>query len=138
DSRELPELVRGRPGERQITFLRQHQQHVLIRQQHELAVAVASVLPLALAVLQVDAREKAAVEAEGMTFVNDEVVEIGLQSDRGPALFDGPSARSVPDRDTTHADFGAAEPGAAADEDVTVRSHRRLHDAVARPRVLPE
>ena len=54
----------------------------LIGQQHELAVAVASVLPLAPAVLQVDAREKAAVKAERMAFVNDEVVELGLQPDR--------------------------------------------------------
>src|SRR5439155_19499126 len=60
------------------------------------------------------------------------------QPDPDPALFDGPSARSVPDRDSAHAHFGAAEPGAAADEDVTVRSHGRLYDAVARPRVLPE
>src|SRR5205814_9320089 len=114
ESRELSELVCGRPDERQLTFLRQHQQQVLIRQQHDLAVAVASVLPLALAVLQVDARETAAVEAESMAFVDDEVVEVGLQPDRGPALLDGPSAGSVPDRDTTHAS-APAEPGAAPD-----------------------
>src|SRR5207248_11305393 len=57
ESRELPELVWGRPDERQLTLLREHQQQVLIRQQHELTVAVPSVLPLALAVFQVDARE---------------------------------------------------------------------------------
>jgi len=45
------------------------QQQVLVGQQNELAVAAASALPLALAVLEVDAREDAAVEAEGMAFV---------------------------------------------------------------------
>ena len=33
----------------------------------------------ALPVLEVDAREDATVEAEGMAFVNDEVVEVRLQ-----------------------------------------------------------
>ena len=70
--------------------------------------------------------------------MDDKVVEVGLQPDRGPALFNGPSAGLVPDRDTAHAGSGAAEPGAAADEDVAVRSHGRLHNAVARPPVLPE
>src|SRR5262249_33884778 len=79
ESRELRELVRGRPDKSQLTPLRQHQQQVLVSQQDELAVAVASALPLALAVLEVDAREDVAVEAVGMTLVNDEVVEVGLQ-----------------------------------------------------------
>src|SRR2546428_4570536 len=48
--RELPELVRGRRDQRQLTLLRQHQQQVLVGQQEELAAAVASALPLALAV----------------------------------------------------------------------------------------
>ena len=69
---ELGELVGSRPDQRQLTLFRQHQQQVLVGQQDELAVAVASALPLALAVLEVDAREDAAVEAEGMAFVNDE------------------------------------------------------------------
>src|SRR5207247_10047436 len=47
-------------------------------------------------------------------------------------------AESVPARETAHADFGAAGPGAAADEDASVRGHGRLHYAVARPPVLPE
>ena len=67
-------------------------------------MAVASALPLALAVLEVDAREDAAVEAEGMALVNDEVVEVRLQPARRPALLDGPSGRSVRDRDAAHAD----------------------------------
>ena len=50
-------------------------------------MAVASALPLARAVLDVDAGEDTAVEAEGMAVVNDEIVEIGLQPDRCPALL---------------------------------------------------
>src|SRR6266404_1280447 len=100
--RDLFELVRGRRDHRQLAFLRQHQQHVLVGQQDELAVAVASAFPRALAVLEIDAREDAAVKAEGMTIVNDEVVEVGLQPDRAPALFDGPSAGSVCDRDAAN------------------------------------
>ncbi|MBI3679171.1 MAG: response regulator transcription factor, partial [Acidobacteria bacterium] len=97
DPRELLELVDGRSDQRQLTLLRHHQQQVLVGQQDELPLAVASALPLALAVLEVDAREYGAVEAEGMAIVNDEVVEVGLQPFRRPALFDGPSAGSVRD-----------------------------------------
>src|SRR5436309_8853006 len=71
ESRDLGELVGGRPDQRRLTLLRQHQQQVLVGKQDELAVAVASAFPLALAVLEVDAREDVAVEAEGMVFVND-------------------------------------------------------------------
>src|SRR5713226_5656951 len=67
--RELFELVWSCADERQLTFLRQHQQQVLIGQQEDLAVAVASALPLARAVVEVDAGEDVAVEAEGMAFV---------------------------------------------------------------------
>src|ERR1017187_3814906 len=98
EPRELRELIGDRPDQRQLTLFRQHQKQVLIGQQDELAVAVASALPLALAVLEVDAREDAAVEAEGIAIMNDEVVEVGLQPIRGPALFDGPSAGSTRDR----------------------------------------
>jgi len=102
-----------------------------------LTVAVAPALPHALAVLQVDTCEDAAVEAEGMAVVNDEVVEVGLQPGRRPALFGGPAAGSAGDRDAAH----AGSPGAAqgAHQDVAIRGHGRLHDAgVRRPRVLPE
>src|SRR5438034_9434293 len=98
ESRELFEFVWGRRDQRQLTLLRQHQQQILVGQQHELAVAVSSALPFALAILEVDARQNAAIEAEGMALVNDEVVEIRLQPDRCPELFSGPSARSVRDR----------------------------------------
>ena len=131
EPRELYELVGGRIDQRQLTFFRHYQQQVLVGQQDDLAVAVASALPLALAVLEVDARENAAVEAVGMTIMNDEVVEVGLQPVRGPALFGSPSAGSVRDRD-------AANAAIRADQDIAIRGHGRLHDGEAWPRVLPE
>src|SRR2546426_3815053 len=121
EARELLELVGRRLDQRQLPVLRQHQQQILGWQQHELAVAVASALPRALAVLEIDAREDAAVEAEGMALVNDEVVEIGLQPGRGPALFDGPSAGAVCDRDAARAALRAGD-----DQDAAVRGQGRL------------
>ena len=76
---EFRELVGGRANQRRLTLLRQHQQHVLVGRQDELPAAVASAFPLALAVLDVDAREDVAIEAVGMALVNDEVAEVGLQ-----------------------------------------------------------
>src|SRR5215213_4887533 len=72
EPRELRELVGGRLDQRQLTFVRQHEQQVLVGQQDELAGAVVSALPLAFAVFEADTREDAAVEAEGMAIVNDE------------------------------------------------------------------
>src|SRR5262249_11545496 len=79
EPRQLPELVGRRSDQRQLALLRQHQQHVLVRQQDELTVPVASALPLARAVIEIDAREGAAVKTEGVALVNDEIVEVGLQ-----------------------------------------------------------
>jgi hypothetical protein len=87
EPRELLELVGSRSHQRQLTLLRQHQQQVLVGQQDELAVAVPSALPPAIAILEVDAREDAAVEAEGMALVDDEVIEVGLQPGRAPSAF---------------------------------------------------
>src|SRR2546428_7720322 len=64
--RELRELVRRRPDQRKLALFREHKQHVLVGQQDELAMAVTPALPLASAVLEIYAREDAAVEAEGM------------------------------------------------------------------------
>ena len=98
---------------------------------------VASALPLAPAVGEIDAGEEAPVEAVGMALVNDEIVEVGLQPNRRPALFDGPSRGSMRDRDAAHADF-PADSGAAAEQEVAAREYGRLHDAVAFPWVVPE
>ena len=103
EPRELRELIGCRPHERKLTLLRKHQQQVLVGQQDELAVAIASALPVKVAVLEVDARDAAACESEGMAIVNDEVVEVGVQPVRGPALLDGPSAGSVRDCNASHA-----------------------------------
>src|SRR5271157_944683 len=103
EPRELAELAGVRGDQRQLAFLRQHQQQVLIVQEQELTVAVASAFPLALAVLEVHAGEDAAVEAEGIAIVNYEVVEVGLQPERRPAILDGPSGGSVADREAAHA-----------------------------------
>ena len=92
------ELVGRGADQRQLAFFRQHQQQILVGQQNELTVAVASALPLARAILEIDAREDVAVEAEGMALVNDEVVEVRLQPGRRPALFDIPSAGFLRDR----------------------------------------
>src|SRR3990172_4745580 len=136
EPRELPELVGGRIDERQLPLLRQHQQQALIAQQEELAVAVASTLPLELAALEVDACEDAAVEAEGMALVNDEVVEVGLQPDRGPAFFEGQSPGFVRHREAARADSPRGARGVY--QEVAVRDEGRLHDAEARPRMLPK
>src|ERR1700676_1169801 len=125
ESRNLRELVGGRPDQRQLTLLRHHQQQILIGQQDELAAAVASALPLAGAVLEVDAREGAAVEAVGMVPVYDEVVEVGTQPVRRPALADGPAAGPV--RDPEAADAEPAGAAGRADQDVAARDQRRLH-----------
>src|SRR5262245_56087830 len=69
ESRELFEPIGSRTDERQLTFLRHDQQHVLVRQQHQLAVAVASTLPLPRPVLEIDAGENGAVEAVGVALV---------------------------------------------------------------------
>ena len=50
DPRDLLELIRGRPDQRQLAFLRQHEQQVLIGQKYELTAAVAPTFPFALAV----------------------------------------------------------------------------------------
>ena len=79
-------------------------------------MAVASALPLALAVFEAGAREDAAVEAEGVPLVNDEIVVVGLQPRRRPTLPDAPSGVAARDRDA------AQHSGAAAEQDVAARN----------------
>ena len=136
DTCELRELVGGCPDQSQLPLLRQHQEQVLVGQQDELAVAVASALPLAVPVLEVDAREDMSVKAEGMALVNHEVVEVRLQPVGRPALFSGPSAGSMRDRDAARA-VSSGHAG-RADQDVAVRGQGGLYDGGARPRMLPE
>src|SRR5687768_11726308 len=107
-------------------------QQILIGQEHELSISVSPAFPLALAVVEIDTRENASVESERMAFVNDEVVEVRLETVGRPSLRDRPSAAIVRERDTTDAGFLTRE------QNVTVGSHRGLHDAVRRPLVLPQ
>src|SRR4029453_1000292 len=138
ESCELRELVGGCLDQRELTFLRQHEQQVLVRQQHELTVAVAAALPLGCTVGQIDTGQNGAVEAERMAFVNDEVVEVRLQSSRRPALFDGPSPWSAGDRKTANA--GASGHDDGVDEDAAVWSQGWLNDgrALYLPLMLPQ
>src|SRR5688500_5836030 len=100
-------------------------------------MAVAFALPFALTVFEIDASEVAAIEAEGKVLVNDEIVEVGLQSGGGPTLCGGPSTGSLCDRNSAYSNFGA-EAGTATDQYVAVGGDGRLHNAVALPRVLPK
>src|SRR5262245_5876876 len=136
DACDLREPIRRRTDERELTFLGYHEQHVLIGENHELTRAVASALPLALAVREIDARENVSVETVRVALVHDEVVEVRLQTIRRPALFDAPSTGSVLDAET--ADAEAAAHRNRVDEEVAVRRHRGLHDGAALPRVLPQ
>ena len=102
---DLSELIGSSLHQRELTFFRQHENQILIGQQDDLAVTVSSAFPLALAVLQIDAGEAAAVEAKSKILVNDEVVEVRLQPDRSPALCRFPTVGSVCDREATHADL---------------------------------
>ena len=48
---------------------------------------------------EVDAGEQAAVESIRMSAMNDEIVEVGLQPDRGPTFLRTPSIRAMRDGD---------------------------------------
>ena len=126
DRRDLPqlgELVGGRRHQRQLALLAKDQQQILIRQEHQLTVAVAAALPSALAVGHVDAGEQAAVKPVGVAFVHDEVVEVRLQSVRRPATRRRPSAVAVGNGE-------AVQSGdvAGGDQEIAIGGHGRLHD----------
>ena len=65
--------------------------------------------------------------------MDDEVVEVGLEPDRGPLLLDGPAARAAPDGEAAQ-----TLALAGAHQQVAVRGLGGLHDGVAGPGVLPE
>src|SRR5687767_11332551 len=72
-------LVRCRADQCQLTVFGDYEQQILLGQQEQLPVAVATALPVALAVLEVDRREDVAVETDRVAFVDDEVVEVRLE-----------------------------------------------------------
>src|SRR5262249_32591433 len=55
EARQLVELVRGGPHERQLPLLGQHEQQILIGEEDQLSMPVSAPLPLALSLLEVDA-----------------------------------------------------------------------------------
>ncbi len=83
-------------------------------------MAVAAPLPAPLAVGQVDRGEESVVETVRMPRVDDEVVVIGLEPLRGPAVLGRPTGRPVGNRNAAHAD-AAGHPGSAADQQVALR-----------------
>src|SRR5579859_4090158 len=135
--RYLCELVRGGLNQREFALFRDHQQQVLIAQQNQLALAVASSLPLARAILGVEAGENAAVETEHIAIVDDGIVKARPQPARRPTLFGGPTGRPVGYRDTAHPD--SAHRIASCDQKAAIRRHGRLHNAgIGFPRVFPK
>ena len=71
-----------------------------------------------------------------MAVVNDEVIEVRLQSGRRPHLAGGPSACPSRDREAAHAHSSAHI--ALGDQNAAVRGHGRLQAGEALPRVLPK
>src|SRR5688572_1760808 len=89
----LLELIRRRADQHELTFFQNHEKQILLWKENELARPIPAALPYALAVGKVDARENAAVEAVNITLVNDEVVEVRLETRRSPTLLNRPAAR---------------------------------------------
>ena len=86
-----------RPDEGEIAVFGEDEEKILIWEQEHLAVAIAAALPDALAVFEIDTGENAGLQAVGVTFVNDGVVEIRFKRQRGPAgvIFFRPCNRNV-------------------------------------------
>src|SRR4051812_23184847 len=78
--------------ENDLSFLGKDQEQSLIRQQKNLAVAVAAFFPKALARFKLDAGENAVVEAVNVVFVHDKVIERRFQAFGSPMIYDGPLA----------------------------------------------
>ena len=119
--------------ERQLAFLRQHQQHVLIRQEYELSVAVASALPFPR-FRRRDRRTRGCCRrSRRHPLVNDEVTEIRFQSARRPALLDGPPDLSRAERGScARPRCGACRPRpwrrCVMSSVAVLVGHSRLHD----------
>src|SRR5690349_20929004 len=99
-------------------------------------MTVASALPLAGTILEVDAGKDARVKSVCMTIVDDEVVEIRLQPGRCPAFIGAPSAWSVDHLQAPRAK--SARRIAGAEQKVAVCGHSRLDDGSSLPGVLPK
>ena len=118
--------------EGEITVFREDEKKILIGEQEHLTIAIASALPDALAVFEIDTGENAGVEAVGVAFVNDRVVEVGLERQRGPAGIDGPPVGTANGVDAASA-FGLR----GADENAAAGDESGLDDGQAFPFVGP-
>src|SRR5262249_47354687 len=76
---EFAMLVRVRLDEHHLALVRDDDEQRLIPEQQHLPAAVASILPVPLAGLQVDTGQDPAVEAVNRAPVHDKVIERGLQ-----------------------------------------------------------
>src|SRR5262245_1851211 len=90
DPDDVARLLRAGVDEPDLALLREDEQHALVREEQHLAGAVAALLPDALAVAEIHARQDPVVEPERVAAVHDEVVERGLEPLRGPLLGDRP------------------------------------------------
>src|SRR5215510_12564366 len=79
----------------EFTIFRDDEQQILIRQQDKLTMTEVAPLPLTTAILQIDAGEIAIVETVGVVLVNDEVVEVRVETLRRPTLSNSPSTCAV-------------------------------------------
>src|SRR5215213_9456191 len=131
--RKRRELIRLRLYQRELTLFRHNEQQALIGQQDHLAVTVSLAFPLELAVLEIDARQRAAIKTVSMSIMNDEIVEPGIQFLRRPALLNGPAAGSLRDGETSY-----AATIAHANQNVASRGRDRLHDRNTGPCMFPQ
>ena len=88
----LPSIAGNRESSAHRSWLASTSASAPLFQEDELAVAVASALPLALAAVEFDTREDSAVEAEGVALVDHEVEKKGLS----PSEVQRSSARHLP------------------------------------------
>src|SRR5690242_6805259 len=131
--RQFRKLIQRCFRERELTLFRRYQQHVLLRQEHELPKTVTFAFPFELAVFKVDADERAVVEPKHITFMNDEVVEPGIYVFRGPTLLHGPRAGCLRYRETAQSTAVTH-----THQQVAVRRDTWLHDRNTFPLVLPQ
>src|SRR6516162_9886277 len=110
---------------------------MLVGQQQDLTVAVATLFPLAFAVCQAHAGQEIIVEAVKMLAVNNQIIEIRLDGAGAPNFLRRPVLGLVSDMDPFRAGTEAG-----ADQKVGVADNGRLYNpggaAFNQPMVLPE
>src|ERR1051325_2924044 len=130
---QFRKLIRRCFYERELALFARYHQHVLLGQENHLAVAVALALPLELAVLEVDANERAAVEPEHISLMNDEIVEPWINIFRRPTLLHAPAAGPLRYRNTSQSTAITH-----TQQQVAVRRETWLRDRNTFPMVFPQ